>query len=276
MKYQIVVNQAGIVASGLHQKTDLIDWAILSHIYAWQASSKATRKDDKVWISYKNIMNELPLLGLNTKGAVSRRVYTMKELGLIEVDQVEDGRLFIKTTDLYESIQEYKTRSPRATAGVHDGEQGVFTKMNEGVHQNERGVHDGEQGPVHRGEPISNNNSHPTTKSGRASAHALPTGLNLDAWKRWIEFRRKERFKAYKTNETAEMLARWPHEIQAQAIQLSMDKHWQGLFPEKIGGEQHGSKQQHRKGTALEQVDQAFAGLESGESSLEGRRADVR
>jgi hypothetical protein len=42
MKYQIAINQAGVVAAGLHEVTDMTDWAILSHIYAWSGSITGT------------------------------------------------------------------------------------------------------------------------------------------------------------------------------------------------------------------------------------------
>lgn len=294
MKYQIVVNQAGVVSAGLHLKTDLVDWAILAHVYAWQANSRATRKDDKVWISYTNIMTELPLLGLNSKGAVSRRIRDLKELGLIEVEQVEDGRLFVKTTDLYESIQEYKTRSRRATGGVHQNEQvpdtdelaqeyeagsvrqtGGVHDGEQGVRQNERGVHDGEQGPVHDGEPISNNNSHPLTKSKGADAPAPPDGLNLEAWNLWIEFRRTQKFKTYKTIDTAVKLARYPPEVQMTAVRHSIENCYQGLFPEKFGGD-HSDDKQPGKDTALQQVQKAFAGLTPGADGLGSGGRDLQ
>lgn len=129
MKYQIVINQAGIVDAGLHKKTDYTDWAILSHIYSWQASVNSVKlPDGKVWISYKNIIDELPVSGLTEKSAVSRRIKRIRELGLIETEQTEDKRLFIKTTALYEAISEH-----RQSVGVVAEQQGVVEEQQGGV-----------------------------------------------------------------------------------------------------------------------------------------------
>ena len=68
MKYTILINQAAVVEAGLHKITDLVDWAILEYIVAWQTNPEAERnQDDFVWINYKHFIAEMPLVGLNTK-----------------------------------------------------------------------------------------------------------------------------------------------------------------------------------------------------------------
>src|SRR5690606_3928893 len=57
---------------------------------------------------------------------------------------------------------------------------------------------------------------------------------NLEAWNRWLEFRKKMKFKSYKTNDMANKLARYPPEIQAQTVQHSIEQNYQGLFPNKF------------------------------------------
>lgn len=229
MKYQIVINQGGIVAAGLDDKTDLNDWAILNHIYAWQANTKATRLGDKVWISYANIISELPLLGLKSKAAISKRISDLKELGLLETELAPDGRLFAKTTELYESIQEYRTRSPKLTAPVRADEQPV---------------REGEQGPVRADEHISNNHISSGTISGEAT---LPTGLNSEAWNQWIEYRKKAKLKSYKTDKVAKHLATFPPHVQQAAVNYScVQNEYSGLFPERfLNGAKNGTAKKY-------------------------------
>jgi len=113
MKYTILINQQAVVAAGLHIKTDLVDWAILDYICAWQLSPNAVRRSGKVWINYAHIIREMPLLGLNNKQAVSKRILKIKELGLINVEQDQDDkRLYIETTSFYENIVVFNSSHP--------------------------------------------------------------------------------------------------------------------------------------------------------------------
>jgi hypothetical protein len=141
MKYTILINQAQVFNADLHTKTDLIDWATLDYINAWQNNSKASRLQDYVWINYKHLIKEMPLLGLNSKSAVSNRITKLRDLNLIESIQDDFGRLFIKTTQLFCNIthnipykKHYSASSP--SPAVHSAELPV--------HYNEPPVHHGE------------------------------------------------------------------------------------------------------------------------------------
>lgn len=60
--------------------------------------------------------------------------------------------------------------------------------------------------------------------------------LDLKWWELWLAHRRAEHRPKYKTTKVAEALAKHPPTVQAAAIEMSMDKGWQGLFPEKLNG----------------------------------------
>jgi hypothetical protein len=93
-----------------------------------------------------------------------------------------------------------------------------------------------------------------------ADATTLPAGLNLEAWGRWLEFRRKAGFKPYKTDETAKSLAQHPPDAQAAAVQHSIENQYQGLFPEKFTGGPNGKTKQPREHlTPLQRVEKAHA-----------------
>lgn len=108
MKYRILINQAGVVMAGLHHRTDLTDWALLNHIYDWETNKRAYRIENKVWINYRNVIEELPLIHLNSKSAVANRINKLRHLELILTSQAEDYRLFVETTELYVSIRDYR------------------------------------------------------------------------------------------------------------------------------------------------------------------------
>lgn len=244
MKYQIVINQAGVVAAELHQHTDVLDWAILSHIYAWQANTKAVRNEKgMVWISLQNITSELPLIHLKSKAAISKRITDLKDLGLLETELAADGRLFAQTTELYESVNEYRTRSSTRTPPVRP---------------DERPVRDDEQGPVRTDEHISNNHISSGTISGDA---ALPPGLNVEAWNQWIEYRKKAKLKKYKTDKVAKHLATFPPAVQQLAVNYScVQNEYSGLFPERfMTGGKNGAQAKHDPWKQLDQ-DRQHAG----------------
>lgn len=63
--------------------------------------------------------------------------------------------------------------------------------------------------------------------------------LNLEAWAKWIEYRKAAKYKKYKTDATAQNLAKYPQELQARAVEHSINNEYQGLFPEKLKNETH-------------------------------------
>ena len=142
MKYSIQVNQLGIVTAGLHDTTDLTDWALLEYVFDWQTNTRAARIGDHVWLNYQHLIAEMPMLGLRIKSAVSNRVKKLVGLGLLSITHGEDNRVFAKTTDFYIDVVKFRPGDSLA-CGVHENEQ-VFMEMNGGVHTYEQGVHENE------------------------------------------------------------------------------------------------------------------------------------
>ena len=99
MKFTILINQKQVVEAGLADKTDLIDWSIIDYIQKFQTSTKAKRLGSKVWINLTHLMNEMPLLGLNSKQAVSKRISKLKELGLLYIQYDDESKLYCEITD---------------------------------------------------------------------------------------------------------------------------------------------------------------------------------
>tara|TARA_R110002051_G_scaffold318201_1_gene400253 strand:+ start:1108 stop:1581 length:474 start_codon:yes stop_codon:yes gene_type:complete len=61
-----------------------------------------------------------------------------------------------------------------------------------------------------------------------------PVGLNVEAWLSWVEFRKKAKFKKYKTDAAMKKLAKMGNfDEQAKIVQNSIDLEYQGLFPLK-------------------------------------------
>ena len=62
-------------------------------------------------------------------------------------------------------------------------------------------------------------------------AFQYPVGLNVEAWLSWVEFRKKAKFKKYKTDAAMKKLAKMGTENEQYLIvQQSIDNEYQGLF----------------------------------------------
>lgn len=105
MKYTILINQAGIVSSGLHKHTDVVDWMIIDYLKDWFfAENKKTilnSEDGKqyTWINYQHLIENMPLLGIKDKDAISKRFKKLKQLGLIKTITLKDNSLYFILTE---------------------------------------------------------------------------------------------------------------------------------------------------------------------------------
>ena len=138
MKYSILINQLAVVNNDLHDDTDLIDWALMDYIQQWITHPKAQKLGDKVWINYKHILTEMPLLGLKAKSSISNRVHKLESLGLIETEKDDSFRLFVKMTNKAHQVITFHECSQDTTA-VPNEERGVHSQER-GVPNEERGV----------------------------------------------------------------------------------------------------------------------------------------
>jgi len=90
MKYNIYINQKSLAE--LSEKTgvkiDLIDWALISWIKDFHNEPKIKKIQidwkQYFWLAYKHILNDMPLLWLKTKWAISDRLKKLCNLWLLE------------------------------------------------------------------------------------------------------------------------------------------------------------------------------------------------
>lgn len=171
MKYTFLINQAGIVDAGLAGSTDFNDWAILEYIAEWQVHGSATVIDGHVWINFRHLMQQMPLLSVQTKGALSRRLKKLADLGLISSFQSEGNLLYAKVTDFYSSIVFF--RGEPGVSQDFDAEENDI----ESVAVGKQGVAVGKQGCCRRETHIINNhriNNQDYTKHNRGRARVEP------------------------------------------------------------------------------------------------------
>ena len=58
--------------------------------------------------------------------------------------------------------------------------------------------------------------------------------LNIQAWEKWLEYRKRRKLRTYTTNMMAEGLAELPPDKQEECIVHSIKNEYAGLFPEKF------------------------------------------
>jgi len=124
MKYTILINQVGIIENGWVKKTDIIDWCIIDYLRDWYfAETKRTIfvQDDGcnyVWVNYNHLIQELPIIGIKDKDALTKRFKKLKQLGLIKTFKDSQNNLyFILTPKCIEVIGfklslSYQNRTP--------------------------------------------------------------------------------------------------------------------------------------------------------------------
>ena len=110
MKYNININQKAI--SELSADLDILDAAILDYIIDICNSSnnkivgkriKDTERNLWTWVDLQQLINEMPLLKINTRGAIARRISGLEKSGFIGTRNKNikgHTRLFIKLEEI--------------------------------------------------------------------------------------------------------------------------------------------------------------------------------
>ena len=117
MYYNISINQKAIVDFNKQNtiKIDLIDGVIIEYLQKQSTSSFAKRnhiiKDNEIYflLSYENIITQLPLLNIENKEVIGRRIKKLKDLKVINqfVDRKQNNKVYFNTTDIFESFFSY-------------------------------------------------------------------------------------------------------------------------------------------------------------------------
>jgi len=114
--YRITIPQLGIAAFDFLDSTDMNDWAILAYIKRWESNKKAKKVDtgrwEYVWVNYNRLITSLPLIHILTKNSVSKRIRKLESLGLLDKYQAADNTIYLRLTELADSVYEFHTDGP--------------------------------------------------------------------------------------------------------------------------------------------------------------------
>lgn len=104
MKYSIEINQLILSKTCL----DVIDCAILNFII-FICSSKnqkieKQRKNGLTWLNYKYLLQEMPLLKINSISALTPRIKKIESAGYIIIDRHENRRIYVGLTEKIDEL----------------------------------------------------------------------------------------------------------------------------------------------------------------------------
>ena len=135
MKYTIYINQKELSKTDF----DLVDGAILDYLYFICNSTNEKIEEQRIngytWVDYSKIIDDNPLLRIKSKGALSKRVKQMEELGFIKLNEIRKNGHKLK----------YFALTKKSDS--------LFTQTLDPIHQNENPIHQKEN-PIHQNEPI--------------------------------------------------------------------------------------------------------------------------
>ena len=160
MKYTIYINQKELSKTDF----DLVDGAILDYLYFICNSKNEKIEEQRIngytWVDYSKIIDDNPLLRIKSKGALSKRVKQMEELGFIKLNEIRKNGHKLK----------YFALTKKSDS--------LFTQTLDPIHQNENPIHQKEN-PIHQSEPISTIKDYTiknnTIKEKRAHTFFKPT-----------------------------------------------------------------------------------------------------
>jgi DNA-binding Lrp family transcriptional regulator len=160
MKYTIYINQKELCKTDF----DLVDGAILDYLYficnSKNEKIKKQRIDGYTWVDYKKILNDIPMMRIKSKGALSRRVKKMEDTGFIK------------------SIERRKNGHKLKYFALTKKSNSLFTQTHDPIHENENPIHLNAY-PIDENEPINTTkdytNKDYTIKEERALSFFKPT-----------------------------------------------------------------------------------------------------
>lgn len=102
VKRSIHIPQRRVIEMGLHERTDLIDWAIVDYIRDWcsypRRHSLVREGVEYTRISYSYLREAMPLLKIKDKNAISRRIQKLQALELIKTYHAPENTLYVALT----------------------------------------------------------------------------------------------------------------------------------------------------------------------------------
>jgi hypothetical protein len=184
----------------------------LDYILTWSTNPKAQRLGEAVWVNYRHLIAEMPLLGLRSKSAVANRIEKLRRLDLIKTRADENQRVFVQLTERFHEIVCFRGSQPP-------------------VHQNERGVQTDEL-TVHEGEHLLvNQNSKSKQTPSASKMPPCPHEKIIEIYHKRFPLGRKVLLSRYHgSNREKQLTQRWRETPKHQSLEF-----WETYFSAASG-----------------------------------------
>ena len=139
MKYTIIINQLAL--QEIAPDLDVVDATLLDYLIHFCSAegtkiARITFTEDGtsrkyVWINYKHMMLELPIIKIKSKSAISNRIAKIEKAGFIKTKQEfgSKGRLYVLLTEKIRTLYFNQEGSFKRTLSPDSG-KGVFVQTN--------------------------------------------------------------------------------------------------------------------------------------------------
>lgn len=152
MYYSININQIAIAKYNKAKesnKLDLIDGCIMEYLQKQTTSNFAKKNfiiiNSEVFylLCYENIIQQLPLINIETKDAIGRRIKKLKEENIINhfIDRKNGNKIYFNTTDLFETFFSYDLTDEKPKPSVLKTERLTDEKPNHNIY-NDNSIND--------------------------------------------------------------------------------------------------------------------------------------
>lgn len=217
MKHFLFINQDKALQLKIQNPNQALIFCLLFTCDKW-AEKQVVDGEDYYWVARQTICKELPILNLKPD-TVYRYVMALKDLGVIEYAKVGKKDCF----RISKKVARFYEFGAMSENNPNNGDSLCRTEIRDNSENNPNSL--GKFSDI----SICN-----TINTEHDQKEAPPTRLNLDAWNRWIDFRKEMGFPKYKRLGIQKKLAEIPPDKQAECVEHSIDNNYQGLFPEKF------------------------------------------
>ena len=203
------------------------------------------------WPSYQHIADQCEI----ARSTVKSHIRELEKSGLLNREFRRDGELnksnvFHLTLD---GAADNRVGRQMPEGGAADNPPGAADNLGGGAADNPR--------TSHSFEPVKEPVIEPTARKQK-NTFSLPTGLNLDAWSLWVQYRIDRKFKPYKQTALGAGavaknlidLSSGDPAAQLKIVMQSINNQWQGLFELKSPPKANQSKIYQAQQAAIQAI----------------------
>lgn len=130
MKYNIYINQRAVIDNWIN--LDIIDLAIFDYIKDFSKAKKVTKIiiewEEYFWIQYEHFIKNMPLLWINNKNSLKKRIDNLIREGILEKKILHWNSTYFKFWNKYDLLIWSEEVHLKVEGGSTEKEKGVIPK----------------------------------------------------------------------------------------------------------------------------------------------------